>query len=128
MRDFKIIIRREGYILSHLFIKGITNKTKICTRHGSGLRTMKKNIINLAIVAFSATTIGFCAAATSTSASSTEVIIASKIHTYSHACAHDEYCIGIVSYDGSGVSPITYGKERQKSYCQKCGHVKSCRK
>lgn len=89
---------------------------------------MKKTILTLAIVAVSATAIGFCAAAASASTSSAEVITATEIHTHTHthAAAQGKHCSGTVGCDCTGFSPITNGKEWQKSYCKKCGHAKSC--
>lgn len=37
-------------------------------------------------------------------------------------------CTGSVGCDCKGFSPITNGKEWQKSYCKHCGHKKSCHK
>lgn len=39
-----------------------------------------------------------------------------------------KHCSGSVGCDCSGFSPITDGKEWQKSYCKKCGHARSCHK
>ena len=115
-------------MLSLLFIKGIANdikSIKSCARHEPGLMTMKKNILNLAVVAFTATVIGFCAAAASSSEVSAKVTPATVNHTHVHAEAQGKHCTGTVGCDCSGFSPITNGKEWQKSYCKKCGHSKS---
>ena len=87
---------------------------------------MKKTILTLAIVAISATVLGCCAAAASasTSASSKAVFAATEIHT--HTATQGKHCSGTVGCDCSGFSPITNGKEWQKSYCKHCGHKKSC--
>lgn len=89
---------------------------------------MKKTILTLAIVAVSATTIGFCAAAATASITSTETITAIEIYTHTHTAAQGKHCSGTVGCDCSGFSPITNGKEWQKSYCKKCGHAKSSHK
>ncbi len=83
---------------------------------------MKKTILTLAIVAVSATALGFCAAAASTSSKTAFTV--TEIHT--HVATQRKHCSGSVGCDCSGFSPITNGKEWQKSYCKHCGHKKSC--
>lgn len=89
---------------------------------------MKKNIITLAIVAISATAIEFCAAVANASTASTEGITTTEIHVHTQATSQGKHCSGTVGCDCSGFSPISNGKEWQKSYCKHCGHAKSCHK
>ena len=50
---------------------------------------------------------------------------ASETETHTHICCEGKKCSGTVGCSCSGFSPITDGKEWQKSYCRKCGHHKS---
>jgi len=48
--------------------------------------------------------------------------------THTHICCEGSKCTGTVGCSCSGFSPITDGKEWQKSYCRKCGHHRSYHK
>ena len=48
--------------------------------------------------------------------------------SHTHICCEGKKCTGTVGCSCSGFSPITDGKEWQKSYCRKCGHHKSYHK
>ena len=48
-----------------------------------------------------------------------------ETETHTHICCEGKKCSGTVGCSCSGFSPITDGKEWQKSYCRKCGHHKS---
>ncbi len=46
--------------------------------------------------------------------------------TECNASSEGTHCSGSVGCSCSGFSPITNGKEWQKSYCRKCGHGRQC--
>lgn len=51
-----------------------------------------------------------------------------ETETHTHICCEGKKCTGTVGCSCSGFSPITDGKEWQKSYCRKCGHHRSYHK
>lgn len=54
--------------------------------------------------------------------------IVTDVDHHPHLSCQGKHCSGTVGCDCSGFSPITNGKEWQKSYCKNCGHHKSCHK
>lgn len=100
--------------------KLILNKSKSCARHVQGLFIMKKKITIAfaALIVFAVAIITLCSFTTHT-----ETIVETEHHT--HVSCQGKHCSGTVGCNCSGFSPITNGKEWQKSYCKSCGHHKS---
>lgn len=85
---------------------------------------MKKLILSLVIITgCSVAALGLCSFA-----SSNQEVSTVAVHTHSHAASQGKHCNGTVGCDCSGFSPITNGKEWQKSYCKNYEHMKSCHK
>ncbi len=112
----------EGYFWRETVIEG-RNKLRSCARHESGQLKMKKLVLSLAIVAVcSAAVVSLCSFSSEASATT---VSATPVHTHFHSPSQGAHCSGSVGCDCPGFSPITNGKEWQKSYCRHCGHKKS---
>lgn len=84
---------------------------------------MKKKIA----IAFAALTVMSAAIITLCSFTSHNEAMADTVQ-HTHVSCQGKHCTGTVGCSCSGFSPITNGKEWQKSYCKHCGHHRSYHK